>query len=226
MGLDVSDYRRSLCLGQLRYFVEEDLGDFKETNVKTATFLCRGHHHDPVFDYTGMPGAHPMIISFSYFALPDAKSHKVKENGLPLSIADILFGPSSTDMKDSHIWTGSRSLPGDHLSLTIPSFIAFVVDPCKSSTIFDENLFICELVTVITLSPHNIEELLSDSLTVDKFENIKPPDVPVKEGENSEKIVHPQDVVDMNITDCTRSPNKTYHLPGLSRRDWNVSLPD
>jgi hypothetical protein len=52
MKLDMSDFRTSLNLGHLRNATEK-LDEFFTDGRRrsTSVFSCRGHHHDPVFDW-------------------------------------------------------------------------------------------------------------------------------------------------------------------------------
>jgi hypothetical protein len=81
-------------------------------------------------------------------------------------------------------------------------------------------------VTIVTQSPHDIEALLRESLTVDVFANIKPPEPFAPNPELSEKTSDSQasDDIELQVTDLTGKTNKQYILPRLPGRSWGVSI--
>ena len=112
----------------------------------------------------------------------------------------------------------------DHLDLHVLRFFAFVVDPCKKFRSLNFGLLLTRYSdTIITQSSHDIQTLLSASLTVDRFENVRPPDViddvPSEKEDREEQRIQ----VEIQITDCTIKPNKQYILPNLPNRRWQVS---
>jgi hypothetical protein len=132
MKLDMSDFRTSLNLGHLRNATEK-LDEFFTDGGRrsTSVFSCRGHHHDPVFDYTGMVGAYPMLVTFPYLALPSPETTpESTSSSLPFSIAKILFGTSVTDKADSQAPPTRTGPVNEHLDLIVPTFWAFIADPC------------------------------------------------------------------------------------------------
>ena len=70
-------------------------------------------------------------------------------------------------------------------------------------------------VTIITQSPHDLETLLSESLTVDDFANIKPPEPFSANPEDSEKppSLQTSDNAEIQVTNLTGKANKQYILP-------------
>jgi hypothetical protein len=130
MNLDLSDFRIALSLGHLRYASEKLEDHFTDGGRRSVgIFCCRGHHHDPVFDYQGMPGAYPIVLVFPYLAQPSQDiglSDNLKEP--PLSIAKIIFGDSSKGKGQFQKQSKSMSPVHDHLDLVVPTFWALIVD--------------------------------------------------------------------------------------------------
>ena len=87
----MSDFRISLSLGNLRYYAEKDAKKHAGSERRSSGyFYCRGHHQDPVFDYNGMPGAYPIMITFPYLAYGSAGSDTMDKS--TRSISQIIFG--------------------------------------------------------------------------------------------------------------------------------------
>jgi len=227
MRLDMSDFRISLSLGHLRYYAEKDAkGDYDAGNRSGGYFCCRGHHHDPVFDYKGMPGAYPILLTFPYLSHRSPLAENFAEPLLQRSIYHMIFGSEEgNERQPGSSFVGMNPVK-ECLDLRLPTFFALIIDPCmyhqrSRSTI----LLTHDVDTIITQSSHDIQSLLSDSLTVDVFENVKPPDLldddPLESGVATEQH---QMQVEIQITDCTIKLNRQYILPNLPNRRWKVSL--
>jgi hypothetical protein len=162
MKLDMSDFRTSLNLGHLRHATEKLDQFFTDGGRRsTSVFSCRGHHHDPVYDYTGMTGAYPMLVTFPYLAQPSREATlDSASTSLPLSIARILFGTSAMDKADSRVPPSRAGPVNEHLNLIVPMFWAFIVDPCMPF-LFKTSFAVCSLRSLLELpSSRNLRTTL------------------------------------------------------------------
>jgi hypothetical protein len=127
----MSDFRISLSLGHLRYYAEKDAkSDYDAERRSGGYFCCRGHHHDPVFDYKGMTGAYPILITFPYLSHRDTLADNIEKSVLQRSISHMIFGSGDMDGGQPQPWVVGMNPVKDHLDLHLPTFFALIVDPC------------------------------------------------------------------------------------------------